>query len=160
MDHNVLIAACFLCDIGRIEQFYNPQLCHATVGAVKAFEFLIQNGFEIDFANKVASCIRTHRFRSENPPREIEERILFDADIIDVTGTIGIARTIFYKGQVNEPLYSLDENGYVADGADDLKPPFFQEYKFKLEGLYTKFYTKRGQEVAIQRQHSAKVFIE
>ena len=31
VDHNVLIAACLLHDIGRQEQFDNPQLCHAAV---------------------------------------------------------------------------------------------------------------------------------
>ena len=160
VDHNVLIAACLLHDIGRQEQFDNPQLCHATVGAIKAHDFLMKNGFDIDFANKVTSCIRAYRFRSENPPIQIEEKILFDSDKIDATGTIGIARTIFYKGQVNEPLYSLNENGYVTDGTDDLTPSFFQEYKFKLEGLYTKFYTKRGAEIAMQRQYSAKAFYE
>ena len=158
VDHDVLIAACLLHDIGRREQFENPQLCHAAIGAVKACEFLKKNGFDVGFANKVASCIRAHRFRSENPPRETEERILFDSDKIDVTGAIGIARTIFYKGQVSEPLYSLTESGDVSDGTDDLQPSFFQEYKLKLEGLYTKFYTKRGLEIAIQRQHSATSF--
>ncbi len=160
VDFDVLIAACLLHDIGRQEQFENPKLCHATVGAVKAHKFLIKNGFDIDFADKVASCIRAHRFRSENPPIGIEEQILFDSDKVDVTGTIGIARTIFYKGHVNEPLYSLTEDGYVSDGTGDLKPSFFQEYKFKLEGLYNTFYTKRGQEIAMQRQHSARSFYE
>lgn len=51
---------------------------------------------DVDFADKVASCIRTHRFRSENPPIGIEEQILFDSDKVDVTGTIGIARTISF----------------------------------------------------------------
>lgn len=160
VDYDILIAACLLHDIGRQEQFDNPKLCHATVGAVKAHKFLIKNGFDIDFAVKVASCIRAHRFRSENLPTGIEEQILFDSDKVDATGAIGIARTIFYKGQVHEPLYSLTEDGYVADGAGDLEPSFFQEYKFKLEGLYTKFYTKRGQELAIQRQHAAISFYE
>lgn len=160
VDHNVLIAACLLHDIGRQEQFDNPQLCHAAVGAIKAHDFLVKNGFDIAFANRVASCIRAHRYRGGNPPIEIEEKILFDSDKIDVTGTIGIARTIFYKAQIHEPLYSLTENGYVADGTDDLTPSFFQEYKFKLEGLYTRFYTKRGKEIAMQRQYSAKAFYE
>ena len=51
-------------------------------------------------------------------------------------------------------------HGHVADGTDDLTPSFFQEYKFKLEGLYTRFYTKRGKEIAMQRQYSAKAFYE
>ncbi len=35
VDSDVLIAACLLHDIGRREQFENPALCHAAVGAGK-----------------------------------------------------------------------------------------------------------------------------
>lgn len=160
VDYDVLITACLLHDIGRQEQFANPQLCHAVIGADKAYTFLVNHGYGTDFAKKVASCIKLHRFRAGNPPQNIEEKILFDADKIDVTGTLGIARTIFYKGQVNEPLYTLNENGEISDGFNDDKPSFFQEYKFKLEKLYSKFYTQRGSEIAKQRQCSAIAFYE
>ncbi len=40
VDHDVLIAACLLHDIGRKEQFENPSLCHAAVGSEKAYQFL------------------------------------------------------------------------------------------------------------------------
>lgn len=160
VNYEVLIVACLLHDIGRQEQFDDPSLCHAVVGAEKAYHFLTKNGFSIEFAQEVSSCIRVHRFRSSNPPTSIEEKILFDSDKIDVTGTLGIARTIFYKGQVGQPLYSINENGEVSDGSNDTVPSFFQEYKYKLEGLYSKFYTKRGKEIALQRQHSAVSFYE
>lgn len=160
VSYDVLITACLLHDIGRQEQFDNPSLCHAAVGAVKARKFLTDSGFDTCFADRVASCIRTHRFRSDNPPKEIEEQILFDADKIDVTGTLGIARTIFYKGHVGQPLYSLIEDGSVSDGTGDLQHSFFQEYKYKMENLYTRFYTKRGEQIAMQRQGSAKSFYE
>ena len=160
VDQDVLIAACLLHDIGRKEQFENPELCHAAVGAEKAYSFLLKNGYGADFAKKVSSCIRTHRFRTDDAPQSTEAKILFDADKIDATGTLGIARTIFYKGHVGEPLYALRENGEVSDGTDDVMPSFFQEYKFKLERLYSSFYTKRGAELALQRQHSAKAFYE
>lgn len=159
-NYDVLTSACLLHDIGRQEQFENPKLCHAIVGAEKVYHFLIKNKFNSDFAKQVASCIRAHRFRTDNPPTSIEERILFDADKIDVTGTLGIARTILYKGQVNEPLYSVDEDGNVLDGSGDIEPSFFQEYKHKLENLYSKFYTKRGTEIAAQRRSSAVSFYE
>ena len=115
VDSDVLIAACLLHDIGRREQFENPALCHAAVGAEKALAFLVQNGFPPTFAEKVASCIERHRFRSDRPPVTPEEKILFDADKLDVTGAIGLARTICYKGQAGEPLYSLTEEGEVSD---------------------------------------------
>lgn len=160
VDYDVLIAACLLHDIGRREQFENPKLCHAQVGAKKAYDFCIENGFSDNFAKKVSSCIITHRFRSNNPPETIEEKILFDADKIDATGALGIARTIFYKGKVGEPLYSVNKDGTVSDGSEDTESSFFHEYKYKLEKLYSKFYTEKGKEIALHRQNSAVSFYE
>jgi uncharacterized protein len=34
----------------------------------------------------------------------------------------------------------------------------FQEYKYKLEKLYDRFYTKRGNEIAKERQKTAVTF--
>lgn len=160
VNYDVLISACLLHDIGRQEQFENPKLCHATVGADKAYNFLVKKKFNSVFAKQVAVCIRAHRFRTDNPPTSIEEKILYDADKIDVTGALGIARTILYKGQVSEPLYSVDENGNLLDGSSDIEPSFFQEYKYKLENLYSKFCTKRGTEIAAQRKEAATSFYE
>lgn len=158
VDMDVLIISCLLHDIGREEQFKNPKLCHAQVGSEKAYNYLIKNGFSVEKATHIKSCILTHRFRSNNPPNSIEAKILFDADKLDVTGTLGIARTLSYKAQVSEPLYSVDENGCVLDGTNDKNPSFFQEYKYKLEKLYDRFYTERGTQIAKERQHSAMAF--
>lgn len=160
VDCDVLIAACLLHDIGRREQFENPELCHAQVGATKAYDFCTKNGFSKSFSKNVASCIATHRFRSNNPPKTIEAKILFDSDKIDATGALGIARTIFYKGTVGEPLYSINNDGTVSDGSLDKEPSFFQEYKYKLENLYSKFFTSKGKEIASRRQSSAVSFYE
>lgn len=158
VNYDVLICACLLHDIGRKEQFENQKLCHAKVGADKAYRFLLENEFDVKFAEQVKSCIETHRFRKNSHPQGIEAKILFDADKLDVCGAVGIARTLIYKGQVSEPLYSLLPNGQVSDGKNDSEPSFFQEYKYKLESLYSKFYTKRGAELAKQRQQSAVRF--
>jgi len=160
LDTDVLVCACLLHDIGRAEQFANPALCHAAVGAEKARRFLLTHGFDECFAERVADCIKAHRFRSDAPPQSIEAKILFDADKLDVAGALGIARTIFYQGQVGEPLYSIQPDGQVSDGTGDTVPSFLQEYKYKLEGLYTKFYTTRGAQLAAQRQAAAVSFYE
>lgn len=160
VDYDVLIAACLLHDIGRQEQFENPALCHARVGAQKAYGFLVEQGFSGEFADKVSACILTHRYRKDNLPQGIEAKILFDADKVDVTGAIGIARTLVYKGQVSEPLYSMGPEGEPLDGTDDTSPSFFQEYKFKLEKLYSGFLTERGAEIAKHRQEAAVAFYE
>lgn len=158
VDYDILIAACLLHDIGRQAQIENPKLCHAEVGAEAAKSYLLSCGYEQDFAEHVAECIRCHRFRKEQPPQSIEAKILFDADKLDVTGAMGVARTLLYGGRLSRPLYSLLADGTVSDGTDDQTSSFFQEYKFKLERLYDRFFTKRGKELASQRQHAARDF--
>ena len=147
-------------DIGRQEQFENPALCHAKVGGEKAYRFLIEQGFDAAFAQQVKDCIVTHRYRKETPPQSIEAKILFDADKLDAAGATGIARTLIYKGQVQEPLYTLTDAGSVSDGSDTSEPSFFQEYKYKLEKLYTGFYTKTGAAMARERQQTAIQYYE
>lgn len=48
----------------------------------------------------------THRFRKNRPPESPEAKILFDADKLDVTGAMGVARTLVYQGTMAQPLYS------------------------------------------------------
>ena len=154
-DRDVLIAACLLHDIGREEQFRDPSLCHAQVGAEKAYRFLLDHDFSENFAAHVRDCVRTHRFRSGDPPATIEARILFDADKLDVTGAIGMARTFFYAARAGQPLYTLLPDGTVSDGTAE-EPrgchSVLREYRFKLEKIYDRFLTPRGAEMARRRQ--------
>lgn len=159
-DYDVLITACLLHDIGRKEQFANPSLCHAMVGGEKAYKYLTEHGFDRDFSEKVRHCIQTHRFRSGIQPESIEAKILFDADKLDVTGALGIARTLMYKGNVVEPIYTKLPDGSISDGTQDTAPSFFHEYKFKLEKLYDKFYTAAGARLAQERRQIAAAFYE
>lgn len=160
VNHDILIAACLLHDIGRKEQFENPTLCHAMVGAEKADRFLMENGFGVDFAQAVRACIETHRYRKSNPPQSVEAKILFDADKLDAAGAIGIARTLVYKGQTAEPLYSVDPDGSPLDGTNDTAPSFFREYQFKLKNIYDCFYTATGAMLAKERQAAAVCFYQ
>lgn len=158
IDYDVLICACLLHDIGRKEQFENPALCHAEVGGEKAYRFLAENDFNTVFAEHVKKCIITHRFRKNNPPESIEAKILFDADKLEAAGAVGIARTLIYKGIVSDPLYSLLSDGTISNGENDTAPSFFHEYKYKLEKIYSNFYTARGEELAKERESAAVEF--
>jgi len=160
VNYEVLIAACLLHDVGRREQFGNPAMCHARVGGEKAYRFLLDNGFEEAFARQVKDCIVSHRFRKSNPPESIEAKILFDADKLDVTGAIGIARTLLYSGENGRPLYTLSADGEISGGEGDSEDSFFREYKFKLEKIYDRFYTIRGREEALKRKEAAVSYYE
>lgn len=158
VDYEVLITACLLHDIGRKEQFENPRLCHARVGSDKAYGYLKSLGWQEKKAVHVRECILTHRFRADNEPQSIEAKILFDADKLDVTGAVGIARTLMYNGEENEPMYTVLQDGSVSDGKGKEPPSFFREYQFKLKKIHKKMYTRRGKEVAQERRNTAKMF--
>lgn len=163
VDRDLLIAACLLHDVGRPEQFADPALCHARVGGEKARRFLLDHGFSQDFAARVGDCVRTHRFRSDDPPGSLEARILFDADKLDVTGAVGMARTFFYAARVGQPLYTLLPGGTVSDGSAEEPEGVhsaLREYKVKLENIYGSFLTRRGGELARQRQAAARSIYE
>ncbi len=160
VDYDVLITACLLHDIGRPDQVADPSLCHAEVGSEKAYRFLLDLGMERCFAENIRHCILAHRFRKNLPPQTLEAKILFDADKLDVTGAIGIARTLQYRGTLLEPLYRILPDGTISNGTEDIGHSFFREYKFKLEKLYDRFYTQKGAELAKERQHIAKAFYE
>jgi uncharacterized protein len=157
---DVLTASALLHDIGRGAQFKNPALDHAAVGSEMAYDFLTASGWSVDKAEHVRKCISTHRYRKNNEPESIEAKILFDADKLDVTGAVGIARTLAYIGIVGEPLYSLDIRGQILDGTKDTEPSFFREYNFKLKNIYDGFYTERAKTIASERKESARMFYE
>lgn len=161
VDLDVLAASCLLHDIGRQAQFENPEKCHAVEGGKLAYDFLKKLGWEEDRCRHVKDCITTHRFRAENPPSTIEAKILFDADKLDVTGALGIARSLMYEGQVGVPLYAVNENFQTLDGStEDTPESFLKEYHFKLIRLYDRFYTPEASAMAQRRKELTKAFYD
>ena len=158
-DMDVLIAACLLHDIGRPEQIADPAVCHAQVGAEKAYAFLLEAGWAPERAEHVRQCIRTHRFRKGAPPESIEAKILYDADKLDVTGAIGAARTLQYNGALGEPIYETSPDGTILDGTGaEEGDSFFREYRWKLCRVYDRFLTASGARLAAQRRQAAEDF--
>ena len=151
---DVLIASCLLHDIGRKFQFQNPNVCHAAEGGKIAYSFLKELGWNENWCLHVKNCIATHRFRTNNQPKSIKAKILFDAEKLDVTGALGIARSLIYKGMVREPIYTVNENHLIQDGKKQDDPEsFLKEYHFKLIKIYDQFYTKEAFDIAQKRKN-------
>lgn len=156
---DVLICACLLHDIGRKSQANDPSVCHAAAGAEMAKAFLLEHDFAEDFADHVAACILSHRYRKGISCDSIEAKILFDSDKLDVSGAVGIARTLYYGAQFGEPLYSRDENGEILDGKERIGAhSFLHEYNFKLKKVYDGFHTARAAEIASNRRQISEDF--
>lgn len=159
VNRDILIASCLLHDIGRMKQFQNPQLCHAEEGGKMAYEFMRSLGWSEKDCKHIQECITTHRFRTDRQPESIEAKILFDADKLDVTGALGISRTLLYKGQTGEPLYAVDAANRIYEGKGRNEPEsFLKEYHFKLSRLYETFYTPEAFETARRRKEITVMF--
>ncbi len=158
-DLDILVTACLLHDIGRAAQYRDPTVSHAEVGADMARRHLLAIGWEEARADRVADAVRAHRFRSRTKPESIEAQILFDADKLDVTGAMGVARTLLYQGVVGEPLYRVDGRGQILDGHEK-EPSFANEYVIKLSRLYDNFYTPEATAMARPRAKAARDFYE
>lgn len=158
VDLKILITACLLHDIARVDELVNKEIDHAIYGSEKAYTWLTQNGFDEKFSRKVSECIKTHRYRGNNIPESIEAKILFDADKIDAAGFMGIARTLMYKGLKGQPLYTT-ENGIVQDGSNN-RNSFFGEYVFKLKKVYDRLFTDRAKEITEKMKSDAQYFYD
>lgn len=141
-DQNILVAACLLHDIGRIEHERRPQFSHAQLGSWKVFSFLGSIGWEEKDAQAVADAILTHSQHEEHQAVSIEAQLLFDADKLDTMGFIGIARLLMHTGEQGTPLYQFDDNGQLFLNKNQEASSFLQDYQSAEEtakNLYTAY---------------------
>ena len=103
-DRRALVYAAILHDCGRAEEMNDPSAPHAKAGAQKAERFLLENGEAPAFAARVRAIIAAHSRRSDAEQGGIEEKLLFDADKLDMCGAIGIYRGIAYCAANGLPL--------------------------------------------------------
>lgn len=151
-DAEIVYLAAVLHDVGRrYEDEQNKS--HALIGADMAYEFLVNNKYDRDRATWISDCIRSHRQSDKIEPATIEGKILFDADKLDFTGTMGISRTLMSMGKMNKPLYDIVDNFTSAGGH------FFDYYDSVLSKVYEKFYTDRAKEIAHKRKEISDVFV-
>ncbi len=106
-DMQILRFAALLHDIGRAEEL-RTKMCHAEISAREAEKLLQAEGYSAELIAAVQKAILTHRFRKQNPPTTLEERILFDADKLDSIGAIGVARAFAYSGVIGQPIHTDD----------------------------------------------------
>ena len=90
-DLEVLYAAALLHDIAVPKYGVS---CHYERGAQLAEEFLSQIGFPKEKVSRVISAIRAHSRYGGPEPSALEEKILYDADLLDCIGAVGIIRAV------------------------------------------------------------------
>jgi len=173
VDMEVLKAAILLHDIARVKEDTDPSgnTNHALLGAQLAEPILKELGFTEEKVKHIQDCVRTHRYREGDEPQTLEAKILFDADKIDLTGCIGIARAFAISGQYGQKIYSdvfledyIKENlaGGKANGKikDVSKHAPNLEFETKFKFIPNKLYTKKAKEIGKQRVEFMEQFFE
>ncbi|MCK9577875.1 HD domain-containing protein [bacterium] len=161
VDMEILEAAALLHDIGRIDEDKDSNLDHAIIGAKKAVPILQELNFSVDQIEKIKHCICAHRYRNKVDAESIEAKILFDADKLDSTGAIGVARAMAWVGKKNKQIYTTAEETEkaVASNCKNADSPQ-TEYEIKVKYISEKMFTCEGKRIAIERTKFYRGFLD
>lgn len=173
VDFDVLRIAAILHDIGGAKEIADPsgKTDHAIEGAKMAKPILQKLGFSEDKIKHIQECIISHRYKTDNKPRTIEAKILFDADKLDGIGAIGVARNYIWIGTnkarmyekvnlkkyIKTNLYGGKINGRIKDKTTH--NPYI-EFELKSKRIPAKLYTKEAKKIGRERVQYMKSFFE
>jgi len=134
---------------------------HHHASAKFAAEVLRAEGWDNARIAAVQHCIRAHRFRdASEPPQTLEAKTLFDADKLDATGAVGLARVIAFTAQAGHPFYFPPSQQFIETGKKEPGEPHsaYHEYLFKLSKLKERIFTPTGKAIARERHQLLEDF--
>jgi len=157
VDLFIVEAAALLHDIGRKAEMKSKGLfCHAEKGAETAGIILKKLGLSEGEIENITHCIVAHRNRNSHIPNTIEAKVIFDADKLDSTGAVGIARDFLFAGNAgSNNLYTGNEKRLAKEKKDysyTKEDSALLEYYKSLRFIYKKILTKEGKLIAKERQ--------
>lgn len=174
VDLEVLQAAVLLHDIGGAKEANDPtgNTDHAVVSREMAKPILEELGFLPDKISHIQDCILSHRYRTDNKPKTIEAKILFDADKLDGAGAVGLARGFAWVGKHKAKIYKTVANleEYAQDNLvggkfngrikDKSKHSAQIQWELKEKYLLEKLYTATAKKIGASRIAYAAQYLE
>jgi uncharacterized protein len=167
VDRDVLVAAGWLHDVGRAKESRGEIECHAEWGASEARDVLRDLARESDDTavtiddaslDAVAHCVHAHRFSNDVEPQTLEAQLLADADNLDATGAVGIARVFAYAGEHDNTLY--DPGLPPSEDDTPAGETSFNHFHKKILHLEDRIYTDAGRALAADRQAYVEKFLD
>ncbi len=172
IDHEVLEVATLLHDIGGAREMADStgKTDHAIESAKIAEPLLKKFGFMEDKIIHIQDCIISHRYKTDNKPKTLEAKLLFDADKLDALGAIGVARLFAWIGKNNAHIYKKvdDVDAYLQDNfskkingriKDKTKHSPQIEYEIKLKHIIKRLNTIKAKKIAKARLKFFKDFL-
>ena len=163
-DRDVIRAAAILHDIARTKEDEDTTGAtdHAVLGAQMSRSILLSLGCPPEFAGRVSSAILKHRFKGGVAPETIEEKIIYDADKLDIIGAVGIARSFMIAGQYGQLAYAntnIDDymmsnlvGGTKSGRIKDMKKHAPNiEFELKMKSIPNRLFTETARRIAKER---------
>ena len=143
--------AVLLHDIARPdEDASNGRVCHASLGQEYAASYLKSRGFPAELTASICSAVRRHRYRGNDYPQSLEEKIVFDADKLDSLGAVGVGRAFLFAGKCGARLHNSQQEA-LSNPPYSLEDTAYREYLVKLRKLPGVILTSPARRIAEER---------
>jgi uncharacterized protein len=149
VDRTVLRAAVYCHDVGR-EREARGEIDDHAAWAARRVPDLLDGLADALTVERVAHCVRAHRYSGAVEPASAEARLLCDADNLDAMGAVGVGRAFAHGGALGEPMHGSDDprsGGQLA------------HLHGKLLSLRERMYTDPGRELAARRHAVVERFV-
>ena len=172
-DMEVVEIAALLHDIGSENEIKDStgKTDHAIESAKLAKPFLQKLKIPEEKIQHILDCIISHRYRTENKPKTLEAKIVFDADKLETTGAIGVARIFMWTGKNNAHLYKKvnDIEKYARENLggkingriqDKTKHSPQIQWETKEKFILDYLYTDKAKQIAQKRMDFSSKFFD
>jgi uncharacterized protein len=157
-DLKVIKAAALLHDVARSLEDEGKIVDHATEGAKIAKAILRKTKFYPEKIEEVIHCIKVHRYSKRLKPKNLESKIIQDADRLDMLGAIGIARVFSRSGWINTPIH--DPKIHPKKTYDGKSLTAINHIYEKLLKSKNTFHTESAKKIAKKRHEFVEKFLE
>lgn len=159
-DLEVVQVAALMHDIARKEEDDSCGVInHALRGSEVSREILLDLGVSEERIDWICGCIACHRFRDNNNPETLEEKIIFDADKLDSIGATGLGRAFLFAGELGNRMHNKDVD--VTQPLEYTKEDAaYHEFLIKLSKIKDKMQTEEGRRIAEHRHQFMEDFFE
>jgi uncharacterized protein len=127
--------------------------------AVLAGEILKRYGINFEIIQEVQRAIEEHSFSNGLKPGTLESQILWDADKLEFTGAIIIARTFCSTGQMGRPFYHEDDP-FCLERKPDVNAYALDLFPGELLVAGQKMFTATARRMAEDRTKFLYAFLE
>lgn len=144
--------AALLHDIARPEELESGgKVCHAKEGGRKAPALLRHLGCqEENLIETVGRAVARHRYRGNDAPQTLVEKIVYDADKLDSIGAVGVGRAFHFAGRIGAKLHNTAEAALGAPAYSE-EDSAYREYLVKLRSVPERMLTDTGRRLASDR---------